>query len=156
MKRYDLLADIRDRVRGCLGLQCSYKLVIARGLSSYECDLISFWLGDDAVEAFEDCTEPGCDITRQFPLYITLVRICAQPQGQPQFDFAQEEELARCFYNDLDLVECCFDAGPWNELRATHGIDSITRASTKIDQTSRGGAYSARITLNISLQQCCG
>lgn len=156
MRRYDLLSDLRDRIRGCLGADCAYRLVIARGRPPHECDAqIGIWLGDDESEPFEDCFDGACDVTRTFPVQIELVRICAAPQAAKSFDWQREEDEARCFYNDLDLIECCFDSGPWTELRRTHGIDQIRRRRTRLDTTSRGGAFSARIELTVSLQQCC-
>ena len=155
MRRYDLLSDIRDRVQACLGAGCSYKLVIARGRPPHECDQVAFWVGDDDASYFEDCSDGACDETRTFSVFIELVRICAQPQASVNFDFASEEQQARCFYNDLDSLECCFDSGPWTQLKRDHGIDQIRRNRTKIDPTSRGGAFSARIELTVSLQQCC-
>lgn len=155
MNRYALLSDVRDRARACLGANCAYKLLIARGRPPQECNQIGFWLGEDVVSTFEDCSDGICDGQHTFPLSIELVRICAAPQQGIAMDFKREEAESKCFYDDIDALECCFDSGSWVQVRADHSIDSIKRRRTQFDGTSQGGAFSARIVLEITADVCC-
>lgn len=155
MRRYDLLSDLRDAIQACLGAGCDYRLVITRGKPPHECNLIGFWLGDDRLEQFSDCAGESCDQTREFVAKIELVRVCAAPQASVQFDFRREEDEARCFYTDLDRVECCIDGDGLHQLRNAHGIETIRRTRTRIDESTRGGAFSARLELVITADQCC-
>lgn len=152
MNRFDLLSDIRDLIRGCLG-ECAYQLVITRGKPPQECDQIAFWAGRDTAIRDDDCQ--FCDERFTMLVYVQLTRVCVAGRGDINMDYAAEEEQALCFYRDLDLIECCIDDADQQQILSDHVIDSVVRVSTDPDSQVSGDAYSATITIRITGEKCC-
>ena len=153
MNRFDLLSDIRDLIRGCLGAGCEYKLVITRGKPPQECNMVALWAGRDTVQAEDDCR--FCDKQFEMLVYLYITRICASGRSGASMDFRLEEEQALCFYRDLDLIECCIDDADTSQILADHTIDVFERVSTEPDRQMSGDTYAATITLRVRGEQCC-
>ena len=157
MNRFTLASDVRELIRACLGDNCGFRLVIARGRPTEECDMIALWFGDQILDRLGDCEDSFCEVEQEMRLNIRLTRICFAPTGNIDIDWDAEEEAALCFYRDLELLECCLDDNPgWLQIKRDHGITSIARIKTVMSGESNiGGAVSARIELIIKGAQCC-
>jgi len=157
VNRFQLASDIRDLVRVCLGDDCEYRLVIARGRPTIECDLVAFWFGDQVLDRTGGCEDSFCDLQQELRLNVMIARLCYSPTGNVNVDYAAEEDAALCFYRDLELLECCLDdnAGLL-QVKRDHSLDSIARVRTVMAPDSNdGGAIAARIEFVLKGELCC-
>ena len=150
MGSYDALRGLLDDIQACMDTECHYKTFVSLGIPPAECDSIAAWM------SYQRRTEDNSECQNAYfdhAVNLTLTRCCINTDAAKEFSHASEQEDAQCFLRDIDALINCLTCESLANLESSDCGSTIGEISYDLEK--EGGCYSATITLNRLVIECC-
>lgn len=156
---YDMMDDIITSLSDCTGLSCAYESFVGMGRPSdpvgENCALIGIWK-DEGIPAFRDY---GKNIFLTDKYHIRMSRCCGDIDTSliRNLSAGFDEQLARCFYDDVETVFCCLLEMLPSILNEYGDISCKPQVidSLKYDDSLLGTCFGAVFTFTITRGRVC-
>lgn len=143
---YDTAASILAEVKACID-DCGYGIYVSQGRPTADCNSITAW---PSISAGLPVRLGRCDTYRAEEFKVTMTRCCEgiDAQVKQAFDPSREDNEARCFLEDVDIVDRCLVCAVPGVLKDQRiDCEENPVRALVFDQSREGECYTAEWTI---------